>query len=108
MEGIVERDNGVSLFTEMFSWLLFSVAISLVYFALTVLVWWLTKHNFTWIELLKSGGLVTYACTLSSKTAGEYFKSGARITWLTLVCLFGLICILLTAAVAYGLLLSLG
>jgi hypothetical protein len=60
--------DGPSLSYEMFHWLLYSVAVSLIYFVLTLLVWWITKHPVTWVELLKSGGLVTYASTLSAKT----------------------------------------
>jgi hypothetical protein len=112
VNGITESDirttENSSVLSEMIHWLLYSVALSLLYFALTLLVWWVTNHPVTWAELLKSGGLVTYASTLSSKTAGEYIKSGSRITPLTSFCVFGLICILASSAGVYGLLLSLG
>lgn len=112
MNGITETDIPTIdlgwLVGEMFHWMLYSIVLSLLYFVLTCLVWWLTKHPVTWTELLKSGGLVTYASTLSAKTAGEYIKSGSRITHLTSLCVFGLICIVGSSAVVYGLLLGLG
>jgi hypothetical protein len=53
-------------------------------------------RNIDWIELLKSGGLLTYyASTLASKTAGEYFKTVSGKTLMTPLCVFGLVCILL-------------
>ncbi len=112
MNGITDADAGVrdryTLIEEMIIWMLFSVGVSLAYFGLTLLVWWLIQRSAYWVELLKSGGLVTYASTLASKTAGEYMKIVTSKTLMTPFCVFGLICIVLSTAGVYGALLSLG
>jgi len=69
---------------------------------------WLIQRKVDWIELVKSGGLVTYASTLASKTAGEYFKTVSGKTLMTTFCVFGHACILVSTAGVYGALLSLG
>lgn len=112
MHGISEATaNAPGRYTvteEMVIWLLFSVLISLGYFGLTLVVWWIVQRKVDWVELLKSGGLVTYASTLASKTAGDYFKTVSGKTLMTPFCVFGLVCILLVTAGVYGALLSLG
>jgi hypothetical protein len=111
-EGITDsvgsaRDS-FSLGEEMIIWLLFSVITSLLYFGLALLVWWLVQRKVDFVELLKTGGLVTYAFTLASRNAGEYFKTVSGKTLMTPFCAFGLICILASTAGVYGMLLSLG
>ncbi len=73
MNGITDASAAArdrySLFEEMVIWVVFSVAISLAYFGLTLVVWWLIQRKVDWIELLKSGGLVTYASAKNPYTA---------------------------------------
>jgi hypothetical protein len=68
--------------------LLFSVIIALAQLWLIPSFYYLTQKPWTWAELVGNGCLLFYATTITSKTAGEYFKRvKTRNEWATLVCI---------------------
>lgn len=55
-------------------WVLFSVVISLAQLWLIPLAYYLANKSWTWVDLIGNGSLLFFATTITSKTAGEYFK----------------------------------
>lgn len=80
---------------EIGYWLVFSVVIALAQLWLVPLLYYLTSKQLTWVELIGNGSLLFFATTITSKTAGEYFKKvrGGN-PWATLLCIgvtFGIV-----------------
>jgi hypothetical protein len=87
-------------------WFLFSIVIALAQLWLIPCAYYLTQKQFTWVELIGNGSLLFFATTITSKTAGEYFKkvkSQKRTRFTTLFCLFGMVIIVLPAVFTYAL-----
>lgn len=101
-----ERPSAGEVASEMAHWFLFSVVISLAYLPLALLGLYAFSKPIVWIAVLKSGGLLTYAATITSRTAGEYLRGEGRRPILISFCLFGLLATILPSIGVYGMLLA--
>ena len=98
-------DHVVGHFLKDFGyWLLFSIVISLAQLWLIPCFYYLTQKPWTWVELIGNGSLLFFATTITSKTAGEYFKKGKNPGGLaTLVCIGVTFLIVMMSVSAYAL-----
>ena len=102
---VLSDDHVVGHFLKGFGyWLLFSIVISLAQLWLVPCIYYLTKKPLTWAELIGNGSLLFFATTITSKTAGEYFKKSKDLGWLpTLVCIGVTFLIVMMSVSAYAL-----
>jgi hypothetical protein len=85
-------------------WFLFTVVIALAQLWLIPCAYYLTQKQFTWVELIGNGSLLFFATTITSKTAGEYFKKvKTRNEGTTLLCLTVMFIIIIPAVFTYAL-----
>lgn len=84
-------------------WLLFSVIVSLAQLWLVPLAYYIMSKPLTWVELIGNGSLLFFATTITSKTAGEYFKKvhGSHAI-ATLICVAVTLLTVLTSAFVYA------
>lgn len=92
---------------EIGYWLFFSVLIALAQLWLVPLLYYLTSKSLTWVELIGNGSLLFFATTITSKTAGEYFKKvrGGH-PWATLLCIGVTLGIVLASVSCYALVIA--
>lgn len=84
-------------------WFLFSIVISLAQLWLIPCFYYLTQKPLTWLELVGNGSLLFFATTITSKTAGEYFKKGKSNELATLFCIGVTFLIVMMSVFAYAL-----
>jgi hypothetical protein len=92
---------------EFGHWFLFSVAIALAQLWLIPFGYYLAKKPWTWVDLVGNGSLLFFATTITSKTAGEYFKRVKRRSDVaTLFCIGMTLIIVFLSVFAYTLVIS--
>ncbi len=95
------------VFKDLGYWMLFGVIIALAQLWLIPFAYYLLKRPLTWVELIGNGSLLFFATTITSKTAGEYFKKvKGHHGWATLLCLFVTVVIILLSVFAYALVIA--
>lgn len=95
----------LDILKELGYWLLFSVILALAQLWLIPFVYYLTNKPWTWVELVGNGSLLFFATTITSKTAGEYFrKVKSRNELATLFCIAVTFIVVILSVFAYGLL----
>ena len=63
---------------ELCFWLIYSVILSLAQLWLLPILYYLSKKPLTLVALIGNGSLIFFATTITSKTAGDYFKKVKR------------------------------
>ena len=88
-------------------WLLFSIVIALAQLWLVPFAYYLTNQSVTWVQLIGNGSLLFFSTTITSKTAGEYFRRvKAHSAFATLICIFATLVIILFSVFGYGLVIA--
>lgn len=88
-------------------WLLFGVVISLAQLWLVPFAYYFTTQPVTWVQLVGNGSLLFFATTITSRTAGEYFrKPKAHSAFATLICIAATFIIILLSVFGYGLVIA--
>jgi hypothetical protein len=94
---------------EFGHWFLFSVVIALAQLWLLPFGYYLVQKPWTWVGLVGNGSLLFFATTITSKTAGEYFKKVKRRGgWATTLCIGVTFVIVFLSVFAYALVISTG
>ena len=84
-------------------WILFSLVLALAQLWLIPLGYYLVKKPLTLVDLIGNGSLLFFATTITSRTAGEYFRRvKGHHAGATLVCLFAMLVIVLPSVFAYA------
>jgi hypothetical protein len=84
-------------------WILFSLVLALAQLWLIPVGYYLVKKPLTLVDLIGNGSLLFFATTITSRTAGEYFrKVRGHHGWATLVCIFAMLGIVLPSVFAYA------
>jgi uncharacterized membrane protein len=103
-ELVKEKEFTDSIAREIGYWALFSVVIALAQLWLIPVGYYLLTKPWTLVELIGNGSLLFFATTITSKTAGEYFKRvKGHHGWATLICLTAMIFIVFVSVFAFAL-----
>lgn len=92
---------------ELGYWLLFSLVIGLAQLWLIPLAYYLGQKPWTWIDLIGNGSLLFFATTITSRTAGEYFrkvKQASKVA--TLLCIVTMFAIIIVSVFSYGIIVA--
>ena len=92
-----------SVSRDIFHWIIFGVVISLSQLWLIPLGYYLLVKPLTLVGLVGNGSLLFFATTITSKTAGEYFKRvRGHHGWATLLCVTCMILVVMSSVFAYA------
>lgn len=92
---------------DLVYWLFFGVIIALAQLWLIPFGYYLTSKSVTWVQLVGNGSLLFFSTTITSQTAGEYFKKPkAHNAAATLLCIVPTLGIIILSVCGYGLVIA--
>lgn len=89
---------------EIVYWAFFSVVMALAQLWLLPLIYYIANRPVSWVQLVGNGSLLVFATTITSKSAGDYFKRVRQHRWwATILCFGGTIVIIVISIGLYAL-----